>query len=420
MSGLVTSDPTLKPDNIQFATIPNIIPPELLEESDYAGFNQLVMTKMEPLFEELLDRLKPPVNAIIGDVELGWPTDVGIRRNIPVALSWTMSSSFFSMSYNLARFRQNKLSLLDFSGAGDEFAVDIPGIPSAHLGRLRTVFDENDHKFLHLYMDAILKVQKAQYLIFSSVHELEPECFNSLKAIFPFPVYTIGPSIPYLQLKHTKFTSTADHNNHDNHLQWLDSQPVGSVLYISFGSFLSISDTQMVEIAAALKITGIRYFWVAREKENWLKENFGDHNEKGLIVPWCEQLKVLSHSSIGGFWSHCGWNSTLEALFAGVPILTFPLFLDQFPNSKQIVEDWKNGWEVKRTDELGNKMLVTKEEIAELVKRFMDFESTEGNEMRNRAKNLKDFCHSAIAKGGSSDSNLNAFMGSISSRENEY
>ncbi|KAJ7959884.1 UDP-glycosyltransferase [Quillaja saponaria] len=219
-----------------------------------------------------------------------------------------MSASFFSMLYHLDLFRQNKLSLLDFPGA-----VNIPGIPSAHLGTSSELF---------------LMKTTTNFCIFTWM-PFQRQSSLSLSTLLAHP---------YLIYNFNNCTKPADHNR-DNHMQWLDSQPACSVLYISFGSHLIISDTQMVEIAAALKSTSIRYFWVAREKENWLKENFGDHTEKGLIVPWCEQLKVLSHSSIGGFWSHCGWNSTLEALFAGVPILTFPLFLDQFPNSKQIVED---------------------------------------------------------------------------------
>ena len=129
----------------------------------------------------------------------------------------------------------------------------------------------------------------------------------------------------------------------------------------------------------------------------------------GLVVQWCDQLKVLCHSSIGGFWTHCGWNSTLEAVFAGVPMLTFPIFWDQVPISKHIVEDWKIGWKVKK--DVG---VVTRGEISELVKRFMDNKSDEMIAMRQRAKELQKSSRRAIAKGGSSDANLDAFIRNIS------
>ncbi|EXB78531.1 UDP-glycosyltransferase 87A2 [Morus notabilis] len=230
---------------------------------------------------------------------------------------------------------------------------------------------------------------------------------DSLRTQFPFPVYPIGPAIPYLELDQHNSSSSTSREEHD-YFQWLNSQPSGSVLYISLGSFLSVSSAQMDEIAYGLCDSGVRFLWVARSEASRLKEICGD---LGLVVPWCDQLKVLCHSSVGGFWTHCGWNSLLEAVFGGVPMLTFPLFLDQFPNSRQIVEDWKIGWRVER--DTGNENLMKREEITKLVKRFMDHESSEGKEMRKRARELRDVCQRAIAKGGSSDENLDAFIRNI-------
>ncbi|GAV58679.1 UDPGT domain-containing protein [Cephalotus follicularis] len=130
------------------------------------------------------------------------------------------------------------------------------------------------------------------------------------------------------------------------------------------------------------------------------------------IAEQCCHLKVLCHSSVGGFWTHCGWNSTLEAVYAGVPMLTFPLFLDQGPNSKQIVECWKIGRRVSA--ELGPENLVTRKQIAEQVRRFMDLESNEGKEMRRRARELHNVCRQGIAEDGSSTTNLDAFIRGIS------
>jgi UDP:flavonoid glycosyltransferase YjiC (YdhE family) len=94
------------------------------------------------------------------------------------------------------------------------------------------------------------------------------------------------------------------------------------------GSFLSLHSAQMDELAAGLRDSGVRFLWVARGKIPRLKEVCGD---KGLVVPWCDQLRVLSHSSIAGFLTHCGWNSTQEGAFCGVPFLTFPIDYDQPP-----------------------------------------------------------------------------------------
>ncbi|WJX63658.1 7-deoxyloganetin glucosyltransferase [Trifolium repens] len=402
--GYIGADP--KPEAIRFTTIPNVIPPEREKAADFPGFYEAVMTKMEEPFELLIDQLEPTVNVIIGDVELRWPVAVANRRNIPVASFWTMSASFYSMLHNLDVFSRTDQLTVDKL---DERAGNIPGISSLHTEDLRTVLHENDHRVLRLALECISKVPNANYLLLTTVQELEAETIDTLKSIFPFPIYPIGPSIPYLELEEKNLANT-DHN-HD-YIKWLDSQPSESVLYISLGSFLSVSSAQMDVIVEALNSSGIRYLYVARGETPRLKEKCGD---KGMVIPWCDQLKVLSHSSIGGFWSHCGWNSTLETVFAGVPILTFPLFLDQVPNSTQIVDEWKNGWKVDMSSKLESDVFLAKEDIEVLVKRFMDVENQEGRKIRDTARELKAMCHKAIGKGGSSDRNLNAFINDISS-----
>lgn len=277
----------------------------------------------------------------------------------------------------------------------------IPGISSKHLEDLRTVFHDNDPRGMEMLFESISNVPKAKHLVVNSVYELEPQAFDTLKAVLPFPVYPVGPVIPYLDLEDASFK-----NGEPDYLKWLDAQPQDSVLYISLGSFYAVSSTQMDEFAIALRNSGVRFLWVAREEASRLKDSCGD---KGFVVPWCEQLKVLCHPSVGGFWSHCGWNSTQEAVYGGVPMLAFPLFLDQVPNWRQIVEDWKSGWSVKRA-EVGSEILVAKEDISELVQKFMDLESSEGNEVRKRARELKSICRQSIAQSRSSSANLDAFI----------
>nr|AYR16615.1 UDP-glucosyltransferase UGT87H5 [Polygala tenuifolia] len=404
--GYIGSDP--KPSNVRFATIPNVLPTERLKAVDFPGFYEAVMTKMEAPFEQLLDGLEPSVNVIIGDIELRWPIGLGNRRNIPVAAFWTMSATFLTMLYHYGIFLSDRHLPVDFLGHDDQ-TTQIPGISSMHLVDLKTVIHETDKRVMELALECILEVRKTQCLVFTSVQELEDQEFNSLKVLFPFPVYSIGPCIPYLELDE-KIPKLLTGDDRLCHLQWLDSQPVGSVLYISLGSFLSVSPAQMDEILVALNSVGIRFFWIARGEATRLKEKCG---ERGLIVPWCDQLKVLSHCSIGGFWSHCGWNSTLEAVFAGVPMLTFPLFLDQVPNSRQIVQEWKNGVELKR-DKGSKQILLGKKEISERVKGFMEAQTTQGKKMRENARGLRNMCQRAIAEGGSSYRNLDSLITSFS------
>uniref|UniRef100_A0A6N2NBC8 Glycosyltransferase n=1 Tax=Salix viminalis TaxID=40686 RepID=A0A6N2NBC8_SALVM len=295
--GLIGSDPN-KPDRIRFATIPNVIPSEMVRSKDLLGFMEAVATKMGAPFERLLDQLEPPSpSLIVTDTFLLWAFDAGNQRNIPVASFWPLSALAFS---------------------------------------------------------------------------LESQVIDALKRNLSKQIYPIGPAIPYFDLGDSSTTFASDEDV--NYLRWLDFQPCGSVLYVSLGSFLPVSSAQMEEIAAGLCESGVRFLWVARGETERLSKVCGG---KGLVARWCDQLRVLCHPSVGGFLSHCGWNSICEGVFAGLPFLTFPIAVDQFPNCKLIVEDWKIGLRVKEFMVENMAYLVTREKISGLVTRFMDLESNE-------------------------------------------
>ena len=287
---------------------------------------------------------------------------------------------------------------------GDERVDYVPGISSTRLVDLPFI-DGNKQQMLQRIQKFIPWVTKAQYLLFTSTYELESQVIDVLKAKFSFPVYAIGPTIPFLDLAEN-FSQANSDDSDLNYFEWLDCQPRSSVLYISMGSFLSVSSAQMDELAAGLRDSGVRFLWVARGEACRLKEICGDR--KGLVVPWCDQLRVLSHSSIGGFLTHCGWNSIQEGVFCGVPFLTFPIVMDQPQNSRLIAEDWRIGWRVKQDVEVDK--LVSREEIAVLLQNFMDLGSEQVIEMRKRAIELQQICQRAIAQKGSSETNINAFL----------
>lgn len=282
----------------------------------------------------------------------------------------------------------------------------IPGVPPTCLAD----FPLNDgswrtQRMMEISKKGILWVSKAQYLLLASIYELEPRAIDVLKAKLSLPIYTIGPAIPYFNLGDHKITLNTNHiTSHNSYLEWLDLQPNSSVLYISQGSFHSVSNAQIEEIAAGLRESGVRFLWVARREASRLKEICG---EMGLVLEWCDQLKVLTHPAIGGFWTHCGWNSTKEGVFAGVPFLTFPIIMDQGLDSKMIVEEWKVGWRVK--EDVKVDALVGKEEIVRLLKKFMDLENDEGRDLRKRAQELQHMCQRAIENGGSAQ-DVNAFV----------
>lgn len=394
------------PPNLRFASLPQVIPSEIGRSADFPGFVEAVMTKLQDPFKRLLDQLEPPPTAIIYDMILSWVVGVGNERNIPLAVLNTFSASFLSVLANFDLLIQHGHFPVDVSERGDEIVDYIPGLPSTIIADLPTFFHGDGRKVLPRVLEAISAVYNAQYILSTSIYEFEAQVIDSLKSTFPMPLYSIGPMIPYLNLTHEL---VGDNNNSHYYLKWLDSQPEGSVLYISQGSFLSASNEQIQEIVAGIKESNVRFLWVTRgDTSRFEKCNIDD--DIGVLVPWCDQLRVLCHPSIGGFWTHCGWNSTGEAIYSGVPMLTSPIFWDQIPNSKFIVKDLKIGWRVINNDV---RKLVTRREISQLVRKFMDPENDERKEMIRRAKVLRDTFRTAIVDGGSAASDFSAFIHNI-------
>ncbi|XP_047311618.1 UDP-glycosyltransferase 87A1-like [Impatiens glandulifera] len=423
------------PESIRLETIPNVLPSEKVRTDDIPGFIDAAMNKMGEPVDRLLDRLDLPATAIIADTFLHWAVDIGNRRNIPVASLWTMSASVFAILHHFDLFVQNGHYPMDSSETtGDEqLATYIPGLAPIRLADLPTIFHLKGRNLLDKAIIGFSKVHRVQFLVFTSFFDLEPDVRSSLKSQFPFPVLSVGPLIPYRDLHHNNNNQIISPSPE---LQWLDSQPHSSVLYISLGSFLSVSPEQMDDIAAGIKESGVSFIWVARGESSRIRSYLGEDYRGGLVVEWCEQLRVLCHSSIGGFWSHCGWNSTMESIFAGVPMITFPLHMDQVPNSKLIVDDLKIGVRMNNNNKkkkkkngykeeemvkslmdensgVRNKM-VKREMITEIVKNFMDENNGERREMVIRANELKEMNRRAIGEGGSSQLDLEFFINAIS------
>ncbi|XP_074268467.1 UDP-glycosyltransferase 87A1-like [Silene latifolia] len=402
--GLLSSDSNPPPPpNLRFSALPQVIPSEHGRAADFPGFFEAVLTKLEDPFDRLLDRLQPPASFIIYDSYLYWAVSVGNRRNIPVAAFFTVSASFATVFVHFDLLIKHGHFPLDVSERGDEVVDYIPGLAPTTIADMPTIFHGNGNKVYRGVLESISALKNAQYVVFSSIYEFEAPVLDCLKAKLGIPVYHIGPMIPYFNLKQ----NTIIDNN--SYFQWLDLQPKYSVLYISQGSFLSVSSDQTKEFVEGVKESGVRFLWVTRGDSSQFKDGV---DETGLLVPWCDQLKVLCHPSIGGFWTHCGWNSTSEGIYAGVPMLTCPIFWDQIPNSKLIVNDLKIGWRVMKNGVVPEKML-TRQEVAALVRKFMDSESDERKEMVVRAKNASDTFKRAVEDGGSAASDLASFVNSI-------
>jgi hydroquinone glucosyltransferase len=216
-------------------------------------------------------------------------------------------------------------------------------------------------------------------------------------------VYLVGPIIQ----------TGSNQLNESLCVKWLENQTPNSVLYVSFGSRGSLSQEQINELALGLELSGQKFLWVLREPSNF--ENLGDHSakndplkylpngflertkEQGLVVSfWAPQTRILGHISTGGFLTHCGWNSTLESILLGVPMITWPLFGEQKLNAILLVEGLKVGLKVI----FNENGIAEREEIAKVVRDLMLGEERSG--IQQRIEELKDVAASALEEDGSS------------------
>lgn len=241
---------------MQFRTTPDVIPSELVRAAD---FIKATSTEMKAPVELVIEGLEPKPMFIVYDAFLTW---VGsIQGSIPMATFWPMSATVFSMFLHYPLLCQNRhLPVLSLSEQGDTKIDYIPGVPSTRLLDLPTPFFGKGQEVLYKCLEAVSCAQKSNYLLFTSISELEQQVIDSLKNELLLPICTIGPAIPYFRIKHNF------RNNQvvPGYIKWLDNQAENSVLYISQGSFLSLSDDQLKEIISGIHDNGVHYLWVTR------------------------------------------------------------------------------------------------------------------------------------------------------------
>lgn len=236
------------------------------------------------------------------------------------------------------------------------------------------------------------------------MEDLETTGLRMLRRIVGVPVWPIGP---LLRPPASPSSSKVDKNFV---IDWLDLHPPGSVLYISFGSQNTISASQMMELAMGLEASGRSFIWVIRPpvgfdvksqfRPDWLPDAFEERvreRKVGILLHgWAPQLEILSHRSTGAFLSHCGWNSVLESLSWGVPIIGWPISADQPFNSKMLVEEVGVCVEVARTNMESAR--VDRGEVARVVEMVMG-ETEKGREMRRRAEEIRKAMMGAWTQG---------------------
>ncbi|KAL5715161.1 hydroquinone glucosyltransferase [Ranunculus cassubicifolius] len=305
--------------------------------------------------------------------------------------------------------------------------VRIPGCNPIHVEDLIEPVRDRTARSYTWFLNHVKRFPMANGILVNTCEYLEAISLRALREdpIFrqiPTPsVYPVGPIV-------SKPAAEADENQC---IKWLDMQPNNSVLFVSFGSGGTLSAEQMTELTWGLELSQQRFLWivkkpfddqtagtffsVGREDKNpseYLPSGFTSRiKDVGLLVStWAPQVEILAHSSTGGFLSHCGWNSTLESLVHGVPMIVWPLYAEQNMNAKILADELGVAVRPRVDREENGKAVVRREEIERVVRLVME-DNKQGNVMRGKAKEIKDGISKALDhEGGSSFNSLSQIL----------
>ncbi|KAL2939353.1 Scopoletin glucosyltransferase [Bienertia sinuspersici] len=379
-----------------FENLEQVLEPKLL----YKFFKAAQMLQQQ--LEQYLEDVRP--NCLVADMFFPWATESAAKFNIP-RLVFHGFCSFSLCALHIVRLHEPFKNV-----TSDEELFVVPLLPDEIQftrlqipGELQTD-EENEYK---KRMRRLRESEIESYgVIFNSFYELEPQYADFYREQLGSRAWSIGPVSLSNRIQKKSQTGKRGSINEDKCLQWLDSKKPNSVIYISFGSTASFIAPQLNEIAMALEASEQDFIWVVKNDDNgksedWLPTGFEQRTVgKGLIFRgWAPQVLVLEHEAIGAFVTHCGWNSTVEAISAGVPMVTWPIFAEQFYNEKLVTHILKTGIPVgakkwNRTPSIEE--MVKKEAIEKALREIMV--GNEANERRVRAKKLKEMAQNAGVK----------------------
>jgi len=376
-------------------------------------------TMLEPQIDQLLQEHAP--DCLVADMLFPWATDIATKYGVP-RLVFHGTGFFPLCALECLRLYEPGKNV-----SSDSELFSIPNLPNdikltrAQLPVLAEENVESTEFFAKFFKDLRESEARSYGVVVNSFYELEQDYVDHYRKVMGRKAWHIGPLSVCIKDTEDKAQrgKASSIDEHGYCLKWLDTKKPHSVVYICFGSVADFNDSQLLEIAMGLEASGQQFIWVVKkeknhgeeEEEEWLPEGFEKRMEgKGLIIRgWAPQVLILDHEAVGGFVTHCGWNSILEGVAAGVPMVTWPVSAEQFFNEKLVTQVIKIGvsvgaqrWVSLKGDN------INRDAIEKAVKRIMFGEEAE--EMRSRAKVLGELARRAVEEGGSSVLDLNAVI----------
>ncbi|KAL3509553.1 hypothetical protein ACH5RR_028954 [Cinchona calisaya] len=409
-------------DRLQFHHLPT---PEDFSQwkcQHRGGFITQLIDSQKPHVRETLSKLKG-LSGIIVDMINTTMIDVADDVGVPSYLLFNPGAAFLGLLFHFQNL-EDKHGLHIYDLVNKETELVVPSFDNPVPTSVLPVLTTRKEVWLDRFLKCTRDYRRVKGILVNSFANLETYAIDSFsinsssygESGLP-PIYPVGPILNWSEIQ------GKSSNEYSEMMNWLDSQPKSSVVFLCFGSMGSFKLDQVKEIADAVERSGYRFLWVLRERPPKSGEFADDFENHGLVLPegfldrtasigrvvgWVPQVAVLSHPAVGGFVYHSGWNSSLESLWHGVPMATWPLHAEQQLNAFELVKEL--GISVEITLEYfeanENQAIVSAEKVEKAIRELMDSE----NEVRKRVKELSKKCRLALEEGGSSYLSLENFM----------
>jgi len=416
--------------SITFHVLPPIPPPDLASSTKHPFL--LILELMRRYNEELESFLRSipreRLHSLVIDLFCTHAIDVATKVGVPVYKFFASGAGTLAIFAQLpALLAGRQTGLKELGDTPLEF-LGVPSMPASHL--VTSLLESPEDELCRTMMQILERHADTHGVLVNTFESLESRALQALRdplcvpgQVLP-PVYSVGPLVG-TGLTMDKQEGGSRHEC----LAWLDAQPERSVVFLCWGSKGALPKEQLKEIAVGLERCGQRFLWVVRTpagsdgpRRYWeqraeadldalLPEGILERTKgRGLVVTsWAPQVDVLNHPATGVFVTHCGWNSTLEAIAAGVPMLCWPLAgAEQRMNKVFVTEDMGVGVEMEGY----MAGFIKAEEIAGKVRLALD---AEGTRLRKRAVQLKKETQEALEDGGSSQAAFLRFLSDVAS-----
>ncbi|XP_015697218.1 UDP-glycosyltransferase 83A1-like [Oryza brachyantha] len=407
---------------IRLVAVPDGMGPDE-DRNNLVRLTMLMQEHMAPRVEELIRRSGRGgeeegadgdglgrITCVVADYNVGtWALDVARGADVRSAAVWPASAAVMASLLSIPKLIQDRIiDAEDGSALTQEtfqLSPDMPVMNPAHLAWNCIGNDEGQELLFRYLLAGVRAVDECDYILCNSFRGAEAATFARFPKIVP-----VGPLLtgerPGKPVGH--FWRPEE----DACMDWLDAQPARSVVYVAFGSFTMFDRRQFQELALGLELTGRPFLWVVRPDivhgdVHEYPEGFLDRTAsgRGKLVSWAPQQRVLAHPAVACFVSHCGWNSTMEGIRNGVPLVAWPYFADQFVNRAYICDIWRIGVQAVADGKSG---VITKEHIAGRVEEVMGDAG-----MRKRVEALMAAAHESVQEGGCSHGNFDMFVEAI-------